>query len=342
MFRLVAPRRALMVVAAAAVIAFLAACGSSDDVSSTQVSTAGRDGLHPVRLAYIPAFGTLPLHIAVERGLFERHGVEAEVTEGTDIAAWTAALGKQFDIVHATPTGFLAAASAGLPVKVVSGMQTVDPEHVNNVLISRRPVASIADLAGKKVGVLALAGTGYDAVRYLLLRAGQDPKDVRFVATPLPTQADQVRGGQLDAAVSALPFFTGLDEQGLTIGEDVVYEAVAAATNGKLPAATTSFMISSDGFLDENADAARAFRAAVGEAMRFIEEHPDEARSMLQKWLRLPAGSVDDAPMAGMALDEPLEDLQAWLNISTETGTLRKQPPAVDTLIWPEALERAR
>lgn len=339
--------RALIVASAIAAATLLAACGSSSDDKTTGATTsnaaseeAPAAGTKPLRVAYIPAFGTLPIHVAAEKGLFERNGIDLKATEGSDIAAWAPALGKQFDIALSSPSAFLAATVAGLPLQVISGMQVATAEHPNNVLISKKPIGDIAELSGRKVGVIALAGGAYDSVRYLLTRAGVDLNDVRFIAAPLPTQADQVNAGQLDAAVSAAPFFGALRQRGFSVSDDVTVQAINEASGGRLTSAASAFMISSREFLEQNAELGESFRTAIEEAIDYIDQNPDEARAMATSWLKLPSEVVESAPMPGLSADESLEDLEAWVEVSTTTGTLRKAPPPVEELIWPSAVGR--
>lgn len=332
-------RRAIVLGVILVAGAAVAGCGSSDGEStgttSQSTTTSSGGALQTVRVGYIPAFGTLPIRVAVERGFFERNGIELDITEGPDPAPWTAALGKQFDLALSSPTPFLSAAVAGLPVQVVSGMQVVDAEHPNNVLISRDPIASVSELKGQTVGVIGLAGASYESVRYLLIKAGVDLADVRFVASPLPTQADQVKAGRLGAAVSASPFFTGVEEDGLTINEDVTVESMKQATGADSTMA--AFMIASRQFLQDNPEAARGWRSAIEEAIAFIEENPDESRQILRTWLRLPDGVAENAPLPSYSVNESLEDLEGWSTIVRTTGLLRETPPA-EELIWPEAV----
>jgi NitT/TauT family transport system substrate-binding protein len=311
--------------------ALASGCGGDD--ASSSATTSGSSGTKTVRVAYIPAFGTLPLHVAQERGLFEKHGLKVEATEGTDVAAYTAALGKKFDVTLSSPSGMLTAAAAGRTVQVVSGLQPVDAEHPNNVLVTKAPLQSIADLKGKKVGVALLAGLSYDATRYLLMDAGVNPEDVQFSAVPLPTMADQVKAGQLDAAVSSVPFFTGLD--GLAVSDyDLVARAAEIATDGAMKSSPAGILISDASFGEQQPETVAAFRDALQEAMAYIDAYPDEARTMVTEWLKLPPAVAQAAPMPAYTVDIDFEALQPWVDIAKETGSLRADPPPVDELVW--------
>src|SRR5918996_2026927 len=204
----------------------LAACGGDDDSSGDDGSSA-----EEIRLAVIPAFGSLPIHVADVQGFFEDEGLDLQTTETQDVPGAVAALGKQFDIALAAPSIMLAANAQGANLQGISGMQVVDQQHLNSVLVSKEPVNSFADLEEKSVGVIALSGGSIQATEYLIQSEGGDPQTVNFSAVPLPTMADQVEAGRIDAAVSAVPFFTGLGRRALG-GQGVGGGGVGAVRGG--------------------------------------------------------------------------------------------------------------
>lgn len=332
-------RRTITGVVTTAVLATaLTACGGSDENDSTTSSAEGA-GPKTVRIAYIPAIGTLPIRVGVEQGFFEKHGIELKVTEGSDIAAWTPALGKQFDIALTSPAGFLSGVNAGLPIQAITGLQESDADHLNNVMVSKTPITSLKQLEGKRVGVIAIGGGTYDSLRFSMKSAGVDASKVRFQATPVPTMLDQVKAGQLDAAISAAPFFFTADKQGLVASDqDVNAQAVEAATDGKRDVSTASFLASTKDFIAKDPETAQAFRSALQDAIAYIADNPDQTSPTLQKWLKIPAATLEnpEPPLFSADLDPVV--LDAWATISQTSGTLKKQPPPAEQLIWSESI----
>ena len=61
--------------------------------------------LTTLRVAMFPGGASLPVHAAVEKGIFEQNGLRVELTEGPDLPVFMAALAKgQYDIVMSVPT----------------------------------------------------------------------------------------------------------------------------------------------------------------------------------------------------------------------------------------------
>lgn len=334
-------RRTASVGAALATIGLLAACGGDDDASTTTSASSGADQVKTVRIAYIPALGTLPIQIAREQGFFEKRGIAIDATEGSDIAAWTPALGKQFDVALSSPSLMLSAAGRGLPVQIISGLQGGDAEHRNGVMVSKEPVKSLKQLEGKRVGQISLGGGNYDALRFLLKKDGVDPDKVQTQATPIPTMTDQVKAGQLYAAIPAAPFFFGAEKQGLAVADfDVGAEAVSAATDGKVTSTPVGLLVSTKDYIAENEETATALRDALKEAIEYIDANPEAANESALKWLKLPAALLENAEPTLLSVGIDPAAIDAWGTISLESGTIKKPAAPAEELIWSGVVDR--
>ncbi|HKZ15641.1 MAG TPA: ABC transporter substrate-binding protein [Solirubrobacterales bacterium] len=331
----------------------ISACGSSGSSASGGSSSAeaepkseaggGESGssTESVRLDLIPAFGSLPLHVAEVNGFFEKQGLDVSTTESTDVAGGVAALGKQFDIALGSPSIMFAANVHGAGLEAVSGLQVVDKSHVNTVLVSKEPVKSLKELEGKSVAEISLSGGSIQATKYVIQSEGGDPSAVHFSAVPLPTMADQVKAGRIDAAVSAVPFFTGLE--GVSVDEkDISVTAVEAITKGKQKSTQSAIMIATKGFVEEHPEAAEKFRAALAEAIAWIEENPKKATELLSGWLGLEEAIVEAAPTPAFSATISTETLQPLIEIAQAVGELPSSAPSASEQLAPGADEEPR
>ncbi len=329
-------RTASAVLAAAIVGTGLAACGSSDDDTTTAASGSNAAETTKLRVPFTAGFGTLPVHVAAQKGFFEKHGLDIELTEGLQLPAYLAAMGRQYDIVMATPAGLIDAASKGLKAQAVSHVQVVDDEHKNQVLVSKEPVESIASLKGKRIGVPTLTGTSALAVLYLMKEAGVDPKDVKLIQSDYPNMPDQLKAGRLDAVTSAIPFYSALEDEGYALGDDVTIKAVEQASNGATSQAIGALFVSSPTFVEQNQQAVEGFRAALADAIEWIGDNDAEAREMVESWLKVPAEVAKTAPLPGFGVDITAEELEPFVTISRSVGGLETELSATD-LVWPGA-----
>jgi NitT/TauT family transport system substrate-binding protein len=323
-----------MVAISLAALALLAGCGSDNkSESNTGGSTSSAPKTTQVRAAFTPGFGTLPVHVAAEKGFFKKHGLDVQLTEGLELPTYIAGLGRRYELAMSTSPIFLAAVQRGLKVKAISNMQYSDPQHPNSVVASKKPIASFKTLEGQRVGVPTLTGTSAESLRYLVKADGGDPAKVKFVETPFATMGDQLKAGKVDAVVSAIPFYTVLKSQGYTIGPDVISKAVGKASDGATDSGTTAFFVSSDDYIQSNPDAIKAWRESLQEAIDYIDANEADARKILQTWLKLPAAVATSAPFPGLSVDLTGDDLAPFITISQDVGSLKGSPPDKNALV---------
>src|SRR5512139_4113646 len=154
-------RRWVSVLAAVALL--MSGCAQSPD-------GAGGPQLERVRVAMFPAGNTLPVQVAVADGIFERNGLHVEITEGTDLPVFMAALANgQYDIALSNPTLVLIGAEKNLGLQVVCSLQRSSRDHPNAVWITRdQSIDSLGQLRGMTIAVPSLTGIIVDATVYLL------------------------------------------------------------------------------------------------------------------------------------------------------------------------------
>ena len=288
-----------------------------------------------VRVALAPLFSTLPVRVAQQDGTFARHGLQVEVTEGTDVTAFAAGLQQdRYDIVMSVPATVVAGAASGLDILVVSRLQRSTADRPGLVWITRDPgITSIEQLRGRTVAVPALAGQISDSLVYLLQRRGIGRDEVRFVQLPFAAMADQLRAGRIDVAVAGPPFKTAMATQGARLHEDVVLEAVREASGGTVEDAMTSVFASSGRFTAARPDVIRAFRASLGEAIAYLDMHEAEEQRLLQEWLGTPPQTTPRSADAVRVLDIAPEDLRPYVTIAQAVGTIDRDLD-VRELVW--------
>jgi ABC-type nitrate/sulfonate/bicarbonate transport system substrate-binding protein len=306
----------------------LAGCGTGSAPHTDQQLTL-------LRVAMFPAGSTLPAHAAQAKGIFERNGLRVELTEGTDLPVFMAALAKgQYDIVMSVPTLVMIGVEKGIDLQIISSLQRSSSQRPNAVWISRDPaVDSLGQLRGKTIAVPSLTGIIIDATVYLLNRNGVARNDVKFVQTPFPTMGDQLAAGRVDAAVASIPFNDAIAARGFRIHDDVVVDAVRDASAGTVETAMTSVWVASRTFGREHVDKVSAWRKSLSAAIEFLDGNPVDARQMMQDWLKIPAGVLDKAPLPDWDVAVTPQELAPYIAISKAVGSTRGNPD-MNTLVW--------
>jgi len=309
----------LAIIASMLLVGTLAACGSDDE--------AGADGRTKVRLAFTPGATTLPVHLAITRGIFEEHGLEVEATEGLDLPTWMAGLDKQWDIAMETPGVYLAGAKKLDLVVLAGGQVTTEGSLAGNPLIVRDPsIADAGDLAGKRVAVATLTGSSPNAVKFVVKEAGEDPDSVELVQVPFESMGDQLKAGQVDAVVSSIPFsLTMLQDPENKALFDVQDTGLRALTPDQEAMASIIYT-STRSWADEHPEEAAAFEAALQEAAEWMEDNKAAAVQELSEWLQIPMDVLKTLPwpipvQAHITHDE----VQPNLDLLLATGALKQE-----------------
>jgi NitT/TauT family transport system substrate-binding protein len=306
----------------------VAGCGSGPGSQTDQRLT-------PLRVAMFPAGSTLPAQAALAKGIFERNGLQVQLTEGTDLPVFMAALAKgQYDIVMSVPTLVMIGVEKGIDLQIISSLQRSSAQRPNAVWITRdHAIESLGQLKGKTIAVPSLTGIIIDATAYLLSRNGVARNDVKFVQTPFPTMGDQLAAGRVDAAVASIPFNDAIAARGFRIHDDVIVEAVRDASGGTVDTAMTSVWVASRAFAREHAETVSAWRESLSAAIELLDGNPAEARQMMQDWLKIPPGVLDRSPLPDWDVAITAQELAPYVTISRAVGSTRSDPD-VNALVW--------
>ncbi len=292
-------------------------------------------GITHLRVALFPGGSTLPVRAAAEKGIFERNGLHVEVTEGTDLPLFMAALSKgQYDIAMSGPTLILIGVEKGLDLQIISSLQRSSRDRPNAVWITRdSAIDSLTQLRGKTIAVPSLTGIIIDATVYLLNRNGVKRNEVKFFQTPFPTMGDQLAAGNADAAIATIPFYSAIAARGFRIHSDVIDEAVRDASEGTVESAMTSVWTASRTLGQEHPEQIEAWRKSLTDAIEFLDANQAEARTMMEAWLKIPAKVLERAPLPVWGVDITPAEMAPYVTIAKTVGSI-KGDPDVNALVW--------
>jgi NitT/TauT family transport system substrate-binding protein len=147
-----------------------------------------------VTVSYDGTPNDMPLFIAHDQGIFEKHGVDATLVQIAGPTSVAAVLSGQVQVGHSGGSEVIGAAVQGGDVKIVAVQSPVFPF----LLMVQPSIKSPADLMGKKVGISSPGGAADTALRIVLPKLGLQPdKDVTFIS--MGSIANQVAGLQSGA-----------------------------------------------------------------------------------------------------------------------------------------------
>ncbi len=268
-----------------------------------------------VNIGYTAAGDFLPVFVAKEKGMLEKHGLDVTLTRIALASTIPSALmANSVQIGTGTGPGLLQAAEGGLDLVAVSGAarQMKDNATVSVVARKEANISTPADFKGKKVGVPGLNSVIDVVFRKWLKEKGVAIESVTFVEAAFPQMNDLLRGGTLDAVAVLEPFRGKI----LADGNGVkVADYFSDVKDGMI----FGFWIATRSWADANPAAVKGLRDASNEAIAYIKANPDDAKAIEAKYLgvKFPGFSTFDVEI------KPA-DLQAYAAIGKELGLLRK------------------
>jgi len=276
----------------------------------------------------------LPIVVAETKGLFAKHNVTVKYTiSQVPISDSIAALGRQFDIAMGTQPALIAAAGQGIPIVVVTG-GALDTKKIptSDIVASKESgISSLKQLEGKTVGTLTLTGNIHFALLYGLQKGNVDLKRIRWVTGTVPQLPDLLKANRVDAIEEIEPFATSaVAAGGVSLGNP--FRSIGDR-------AYVGLFLAQREWADNNQDRILRFSAAMQEAMKWIQDNREEAKSILSSYTGLKGPILDHVPIPEFHFSttaedlskEQRQDLTVWLDILKRTSDF--PPVKLESLI---------
>jgi NitT/TauT family transport system substrate-binding protein len=263
-----------------------------------------------LRIAILPILDTLPMYVAQQEGLFDKHGVKVELIPSASAAE------RDQVIVAGQADGMINEAISTLlynkdqiQVQIVRYARTATTEDsMYSILASGASgITTPEGLKGVEIGISE--GTVIQYVTDRLLQAeGLTDDEIKTIAVPrIPDRMALLGTGELDAGTLPEPLASLAKQQG----------AVLIVDDTSYPEYGYSTIAFRKPFIDENPEAVRAFLAAIEEATALINADPSKYASLLveQKLVPAPLEGVFGVPpfvTAGVPSQEQWQDALAW------------------------------
>ena len=262
--------------------------------------------------------------VAREEGFFGKRGLDVELKFVPINSTIPAAIqSDSLQIGGPTPSVFLQSVDGGLDHVVVAGGGMTSKTITGFGLVARAGsgIRTPADCVGRKIGVPGLGAFLHVTFRAWLKQSGVDYGKVTFIEAAFPQHADLLRGGSLDAVVTADPFMSRITDSGAGY--------VASYYSTFLPEGQPTIVhVARRDWVAKNAAAARAFREAVQEAATFMAKAGNEARvrAAIGKYIKLPPEVLAKAQISPPTPLVTEKQLDYWVGLMKDQGMLKGSP----------------
>lgn len=254
----------------------------------------------PLPLKVAAAGGTLhaPIFVAVEQGLFEKHGLDVEVImfqSGVEMINGLLAGSHEVNTMGSIP--YLSGVSNGFPLVLIGHLHgnALAESYIDNVgIAARNDITSIADLAGRKIGLPR--GTGAEGyVLGVLAQAGLSESDVELVNVKPPELPTALLNGDVDAISVWEPW---LSTSAVNVADA---EQLLSGTCDSCYDPGT--VLTTQAVAGDKAEELRRFMLAFSEASQMVRQDLDAAAEVNLRWINL-----DDADVMKAAMRNGLSD----------------------------------
>lgn len=243
-------------------------CGKSKGVSI-------ESNEYTVKVGYAKGLCHAPIHIAYENGFFKEQGVSVEIIPVGSANMADALASGQIDAGFGLVGKFVQPLENGLNMKITSGIHT---GCMKLVVPSDSAIQNVADLKGKRIGVVSLADSPCLTTKRSLASEGigvtADNLEVEFVVYSAADLPVALQNGAIDAFADADPSVS------IAQREYNLRAIIDTASDEKYKDEYCCVSFVSSELAGKNEELASKFTRAVQEASVWVEDHPDETAKL--------------------------------------------------------------
>jgi len=275
-------------------------------------TTSGTGKPTTIRIAALPVLDTLPMYVADQEGLFEKHNVVMEFIPASSAPKRDELISSgQADGMVNEVMSTIFYNREETRVQVVRYARTATSNSpVFFILASGQSgIASVEKLKGVEIGVSK--GTVIEYLTDRILQAeGFSNDEINTIAVPDIGQRMALLGsGELSAAMLPDPLASLVTQQGAVL-------VIDDSSHPEFSHSTVSF---SKAFIDENPEVVRSFLAAWEEAVELINANPEKYSDLMVERELVPPPLIGnfDVPQfvtAGVPTQAQWDDAIKWVD----------------------------
>jgi len=275
-----------------------------------------------ITVAAIPAVDLAGLYIAQDKGLFARQGLHVIIEKIPSSQAIIAdQLKGQVDISAGSYVAYISAQAAGGRFRVLAEASTLAPNTRVLVIAGTSPITTIAELAGKKIGVNGTNSIGTLLISALLSAHGISTGKVAFITDPggFPAMPRQLQDGDWGAAFLAEPYVTAAGEE---YGEQVL----ADLDQGSVLNLPIDGYLATQAWTQQHPKTAAAFTRAIEQGQAIANSDASAVKAAMAHYDNLPPQVTAAIALTGYPVGPVVEaSIQRVATAMLEFGILGRE-----------------
>ncbi|ASR34568.1 hypothetical protein BAY61_05720 [Prauserella marina] len=306
-------RRATAIVALLLGAAGLAGCGGS--------TPSADEGASFVYGTVSTGIVSREVMAADKLGYLDEAGVDLSVKKLQSDTMLTPLMANgETSIGYLTYVTTVTALRSGIPLRMVSGIQELEPDIQTVWVPKDSPVTSIADFKGKTIGVSAVGGYGNVLFGEALATEGLTLEDVTLTEVSFSDMASALERGDIDLGWLPAPFAAAQRANPDTPLRQVVdFNDIPALTG--LP---QGGVVATAEFYEQNPETIGKFREQEKRAADYLRENPDYDRELQKELAGYEPSVTSELPLQGYAGSFSADDLERLLTLMTKYGLLEE------------------
>lgn len=281
-----------------------------------------------VRLGTAGGDDTTPVLYALDRGLFQRSGLDVQLQDMNSGSAGAAAvIGGALDMAKSSLMALVIAHARGIPLQIVApGALYANPQLFAALVVAKASTFSGARaLDGKTVAVTSLSDVQALGTKGWVDRNGGDSSSVKFLEIPSSAMVAALTDGRVDAAVLVSPILDSAVASGRVRVFGPAYDGVAKRF-------LVTGWYATAAYIARNADVARRFVAVMREASLYCNAHPADTLGLVATFEHLDPATLQGTVRAQFPSSTDPRDVQPVIDAAARYKIIDKPFPAAELI----------
>lgn len=284
-------------------------------------SAQSSQALIPLRIGQSKIASQAPSWVAQHKGMFKKHGLNVEVLSFRNGNEAVASLyAGSTDVTGSIPGSAFVAIERGFDMVAIlqNGTASAKGPDVGSIQVRvDSPIKKLSDLKGKTLGINDMRSQMGVSVRLLVKRSGIDPSTVKFLELPPNSQLTALRNNRVDAVATSDPYSTQM--QTMKIGRVIAWNYVET-----IPEQPLGVWFVKGTFLKKNPEAVNRFRAAMKEAIDYLNTDPVRARALVAEFIGMDPKLIATMPPTHWSYQVHLDKWQAVADMMKDSGQMER------------------